>query len=100
MLRTILLKSLLIVTLLFAQQGAVLHGIAHSLAQQSQDQSLPHHKHCDLCTVYAQVGSAVGSSSVYFDHIEPAFASPDIHPVSFRSITFAAFAARAPPRSV
>ena len=49
MLRSILLKSLLVLALLFAQQGAVTHGIAHTLAEQSQDQSLPHDNHCELC---------------------------------------------------
>ena len=67
MLRTIFLKSLLVFALLFAQQGAFAHGIAHTLAEQSQEQSLPHDKHCDLCAVYAQIGSAIGISHIHFD---------------------------------
>jgi hypothetical protein len=87
----------LVFALLFAQQGAVTHGIAHTLTERSQDQSLPHHEHCDLCAAYAQIGSAVGSSHVSFD-FAPSFKNPlTTHSVSFRSIAFTAFAARAPP---
>ena len=100
MLRSFFLKSLLVFALLFAQQGAFVHGIGHTMAEQSQDQSLPHDKHCDLCAVYAQIGSAIGVSHIHFDfasafesiHTAPSFA--------FRSLAFTAFTARAPPCSV
>jgi hypothetical protein len=85
--------------LLFAQQGALTHGISHTLATQSQDQSLPHHEHCDLCAAYAQIGSAVGVSLVHFDFASVCEESLTTHSVSFRSIAFTAFAARAPPYS-
>lgn len=99
MLRSILLKSLLVLALLFAQQGAVTHGISHVLAEQSQDQSLPHDKHCDLCAVYAQIGSAVGVSHIHFDFASSFEAARDTYSVAFRSFSFSAFAARAPPYS-
>jgi hypothetical protein len=99
MLRPVLLKLLLVFALLFAQQGSVTHGISHVLAEQSQDQSLPHHQHCDLCAVYAQVGSAIGSSHVAFNFTSSFEAALTTHSVSFRSIAFTAFAARAPPFS-
>jgi hypothetical protein len=86
-----------IFALLFAQQGAMTHSIAHTLAEQSRDQSLPHHEHCDLCAMYAQIGGAVASGHVHFDFaasFEDALAN---HFISFRSIAFSAFAARAPP---
>lgn len=99
MFRSALLKTFLVLALLFVQQGAVTHGIAHTLAEQKQDQSLPHDQQCDLCAAYAQVGSAIGSSDVHFD-FSATFAEAHVHAATeFRSITFAAFAARAPPRS-
>lgn len=97
MFRAVLLKSLLVVTLLFAQQGIVAHVISHVLAERSQDQSLPHDRHCDLCELYAQVGSAIGSTSIHFDFTSPfgeSFASPS---ASWHSIAFTAFTARGPP---
>ena len=100
MLRSAFLKSLLVLALLFAQQGSVTHSISHILAEQSQDQSLPHHQHCDLCATYAQIGSAIGSSQVHFDFASSFDAAITSHSVSFRSIAFTAFAARAPPYSV
>jgi hypothetical protein len=99
MLRSVFLKSLLLLALLFAQQGAVTHSISHVLAEQSQDQSLPHHQHCELCAVYAQIGGAIGSSHVSFDFISSFEQTLSTRSISFHSITFAAFAARAPPFS-
>jgi K+-transporting ATPase A subunit len=96
-LNRLLLPLCLVFALLFAQQGAATHGIEHTLAEQSQDQSLPHHQHCDLCAVYAQIGSAIGSSHVSFDFTSSFEESLFTHSVSFRSIAFSAFAARAPP---
>lgn len=97
MLRSVLLKSLLVIALLFAQQGAVTHSIAHTLTEQSQDQSLPHHQHCDLCAVYAQIGSAIGSSHIHFDFSSIFDETLVSHSSSFRFFAFASFAARAPP---
>jgi hypothetical protein len=90
---------LLVIALLFAQQGGLTHGIAHTLAEQAQDQSLPHDNHCELCAAYAQIGSAIGSSSVHFDFATRAEDTLSNHSAPYRSIAFAAFAARAPPRS-
>lgn len=99
MLRSVLLNSLLVLTLLFAQQGAAMHGIEHTLTEQKQDPSLPHHQHCDLCAVYAQIGSAIGGSNIEFDFASSFEQTLTAHSASFRSIAFTAFAARAPPRS-
>ena len=95
----LLLPLFLLFALLFAQQGALTHGIAHTLAEQAQDQSLPHDQQCELCAAYAQIGNAVGSSSVHFDFAAPAETTLSSHSASYRSISFAAFAARAPPYS-
>ena len=93
------LPLLFVFALLFAQQGAVTHGLSHVLAEQSQDQSLPHDKHCDLCAGYAQIGSAIGSSSIRFDFAASFAATLTTHFATFHSVAFTAFAARAPPRS-
>jgi len=94
-------RLLLIFALLFAQLGGLAHGISHSLADQSQkqDQSLPQHQQCDLCAAYAQIGSAIGSSSVGFASCENLEALHFNNPGSYSSSTFVAFAARAPPYS-
>jgi len=97
MFRSAFQLALLVFTLLFAQQGAMSHGISHTLAQQ--DQSAPHDTQCELCAAYAHIGSAVGSSNIHFDvDIGANVVAPTYVP-SFRSNTFAAFAARAPPYS-
>ncbi|TNC98188.1 MAG: hypothetical protein FD121_699 [Gallionellaceae bacterium] len=99
MLRSTVQLALLVFTLLFAQQGAMSHGISHSLAGQSQDQSLPHDTQCELCAAYAHIGSAVGSNNFHFDVDASNNAVGYAHTSSFHSSTFAAFAARAPPYS-
>ena len=91
---------LLALALLFAQQGGVMHALHHVIEEQTQDHSLPHDKLCDLCAVYAQIGSAIGSNHVIFNPSEQidTFYSPIFSGFHFES--FAAFAARAPPYSV
>jgi hypothetical protein len=96
----ILLSLLFSFVVLFAQQGAVTHAMQHALAEQTQDQSLPHDKLCDLCAVYAQIGSAIGSSAVFFAADEQLVSFSLALSSQFRSVSFAAFAARAPPYSV
>lgn len=95
-----LLQPLLFaLALLFAQQGGLTHGIEHTLLEQKQDPSLPHHQHCELCAVYAQIGSAVDSCDVHFD-FSTSFDAPYERPHNDTSaLTFTAFAARAPPHS-
>ncbi len=93
-------RLLLVFSLLFVQTGSLVHGISHALADQTQDQSLPHDKHCDLCAAYAQLGSALGSHGV-------AFTPADIQTVQIDAslyavipnTAFTAFVARAPPTS-
>lgn len=99
MFRSILLKSLLAFALLFAQQGAVMHSVEHTLTEQKRDPSLPHHQHCDLCAVYAQIGSAIGSSDIHLDLASSFEQTFTTHSASCCSIAFIAFSARAPPRS-
>jgi len=99
MLRSTFQFALLVFALLFAQQGAMSHGISHTLAQQSQDQSAPHDTQCELCAAYAHIGSAVGSGDVHFDFDGSANVVDPTYTSSFHSNAFAAFAARAPPYS-
>jgi hypothetical protein len=99
MLRSVLLKSLLVFALLFAQQGALTHSVSHILSEHSQDQSLPHDKFCKKCEAYAQIGGAVSITPVHFDFSVSFEASYFHYSTSFRSLPFTAFAARAPPYS-
>ena len=99
MLRAMLPRFLLIAALLFAQLGGLAHGIAHTLDGRGSDSSVPHDKHCDLCSVYAQLGSAVGSSIIPFSLPEQHNDYSYVVPVSFHSSLFAAYTARAPPYS-
>lgn len=92
-------RLLLIIALLFAQMGGLAHGISHALADQSQDQSAPHDKLCDLCAAYAQLGSALGSSAA---HLELTTCPDTPHHTIFTPTTstaFVAYASRAPPYS-
>jgi hypothetical protein len=97
--RRLLLSLMLAFSLLFVQQGAAKHSIAHTLAQQSQDQSLPHDQQCELCIAYAQIGSAVGSSDIHFDFTAPFSNTYERTHSNPHTITIAAFAPRAPPHS-
>jgi len=60
--------------LLFTQQGAALHALAHlaeNLSPQSeQEKHLPHSPACDKCVVYAGMGSAAASVAPSFDFRE------------------------------
>lgn len=94
-------RLLLIFALLFVQMGSLVHGVSHIPAEKSpgSERSLPHDKYCCQCAAYAQIGSAIGSSSISFAGSEH-FETPHFNdPVSYTSNTFVAFAARAPPYS-
>ncbi len=93
-------RLLLILALLFAQTGGLTHGISHIMEEASQHKTLTHDKLCDLCAVYAQIGSALGGHIVPFapqEQMAIILAAPFITFVSNDS--FAAFSARAPPYS-
>jgi hypothetical protein len=94
-------RLLLIFALLFAQMGGLAHGISHIPAEKSQgsEQSLPHDKYCDQCAAYAQIGSAIGSSSISFASSENFDTLHSHNSTSYISHPFVAFAARAPPYS-
>jgi hypothetical protein len=99
--RSLTTRLLLIFALLFAQMGSLAHGISHILAERIQDsnQSLPHDKYCGQCEAYGQIGGAIGSNSISLASSEN-FETRYFHqPASTTSVTFVAFAARAPPYS-
>jgi len=99
--RSLIIRFLLVLALLFVQLGGAAHGIAHALAEQHQEQSLPHDKQCDLCAGYAQLGSSLGSNQpLQFTaaKIGEVFATPA--PAFYHTTSCAAFSARAPPHSV
>lgn len=100
MFRAMLPRFLLIIALLLAQLGGLTHGITHTMNERGKDAALSHDKHCDLCELYAQVGSAVGSASIQF--IAPQLSSEFfIIPAAKTGATlFHAYTARAPPSSV
>ncbi|MCR4303301.1 MAG: hypothetical protein NUV63_03605 [Gallionella sp.] len=97
-----LTRLLLVIALLFAQLGGLTHDISHAQAEknrQDSDQSLPQDKHCDLCVAYAHIGSTIASSSFNFAGSEDYETQHLSDSSSYISITFVAFAARAPPYS-
>lgn len=99
MLRSLPIRLLLVLALLFTQLGGLTHGIVHTLAEQSQDQSLPHDKLCELCASYAQLGCALASAPVHLAVDTQRFVFEANSVPDFQSFAFSAFAARAPPHS-
>jgi hypothetical protein len=95
------IRFLLVFALLFVQLGGAMHGIAHTLAEQQQDQTLAHDKLCDLCASYTQLGSALGNNqplSFSVASICDVFTTTTL-PCAHAD-AFTAFAARAPPYSI
>lgn len=95
-------RILLILALLFAQTGGLVHGVAHACEPaQHHDSSLPidHGKHCDWCAAYGQLGSALGSYTPVLGANPVGATLPSAHFGFCPARAFAAFAARAPPAS-
>ena len=86
--------------LLFAQQGALAHSVAHFLSDEApsqQDKQLPNSKVCNKCLAYAGISGALHSDSpiiLLHDTNTGLFAS---FAHCFLSTTFLAFSSRAPP---
>lgn len=98
--RSLNIRLLLIFALLLTQLGGLSHGIAHTLEEQSQEQSPPHDRLCNLCASYAHLGTAFASTVFQLVpvivHNEDAFRAC----FTFSTAALSAFSARAPPRSV
>ena len=86
--------------LLFAQQGALAHSVAHFLSDEApsqQDKPLPNSKVCDKCLTYAGISGVLHSDSpiiLLHDTNVGLFAS---FAHCFFSTSFLAFSSRAPP---
>lgn len=54
--------------LLFAQQGALWHGVSHTTVptNSQQDQSLPHSEQCAKCVAFAHIGAAAPAQPLHF----------------------------------
>lgn len=97
--RRLIPQTLLILALLFAQLGGMVHGISHILSDPTTraEQTLPTDLHCDLCEAYAQIGGAIHSSFLDF---APHHALDIAHTAVSRQLVaspFVPFSARAPP---
>lgn len=91
---------LLAFTLLFAQQGAVLHALAHaaeSTASQ-QEKHLPHSPACDKCVVYAGMGSAAPAAPLVFAAQQDAIVLAAALFALLFSAPYRSYLSRAPPR--
>jgi hypothetical protein len=55
--------------LIFAQQGAALHALSHSFAEQirQKNKQTPHSAACEQCTSDAQLGSALNTGYFSFE---------------------------------
>ena len=99
-LQRIFANTFFALALLFAQQGALAHSIAHFLSDEApsqQDKQLPNSKVCDKCLAYAGISGALHSDSPIIplhDTNAGLFASI-AH--CFFSTSFLAFSSRAPP---
>ena len=89
-------------SVLFAQQGAVLHALSHfadsAPAQSQQDKHLPHSPACDKCVVYAGIGSAASSSPPVFATRETTAVIAAVMFLLFFSTPLRTYLSRAPPR--
>ena len=78
--RLSLLKFLLPLLVLFAQQEALVHELGHvgeALAQaQSPGKQVPDNKPCDECIVFAHIASAVYSQALQLPTLDLAYADP------------------------
>ena len=99
MFRSTSFRLLLVFALFFSQLGGLTYGIAHTLEEQSQDQSLPHDKLCELCAIYAQLGGSPVSHAAQIAPLEQHAVLVSASIIAFPSPEFSAFAARAPPYS-
>jgi hypothetical protein len=102
----------LIAALLLAQQGTVLHGLAHgvdalkSASQNAPGQSRPDkraplgERHCDLCLTYAQVAAGAAPTRPALALAAPARIAPQTSHQPPSALLTRAYHSRAPPRVV
>lgn len=96
-------RMLLIFTLAFlfglGQQGAAMHAISHHADGQEQQQDKKTHSTaaCEQCVVYANLASAVPSSTFVLPPVMGGHVIIATHPVATDSFYLLAYSARAPP---
>lgn len=68
MLQRPLYNLILVFALLFAQQGALWHGVSHiaSPTNSQQDQQLPQAEQCEKCVAFAHAGAGAPASPLHF----------------------------------
>ncbi|OGA00514.1 MAG: hypothetical protein A2Z44_03560 [Betaproteobacteria bacterium RBG_19FT_COMBO_58_11] len=68
MLKRPLYSLILAFTLLFAQQGALWHGVSHTASptNSQQDQQLPHSEQCAKCVAFAHTGAGAPATPLHF----------------------------------
>lgn len=96
-----LLHSILIALLLSVQQGAAAHALSHLQnggQENSQDSGpLPHDKVCELCSSYAQTGTALISAPALAVLTGIESAAPQPAPTSLIRAFSGLYHSRAPP---
>lgn len=93
--------AILAILLLFAQQGAAVHALAHfsdfAPTPSSQHKQLPHSSVCDKCITYSHMGGALHASGLVFHTDELRFAQPVALSTGIPTVSVFPYAARAPP---
>ena len=99
-----LCRSLLLpLLLLFAQQGAVLHGLSHFTATPSSDsrgepeRQQPHSGPCELCLVFAHLDAAAKPQALATLPPVPGFEAVVVSRVPTRSLPAPTEQSRGPP---
>ena len=97
-LKRVFLPALLALALLFSQHGGIAHAFTHALTGQSnQNKHPPQSPACELCAVYAQLGSALSSVVGAALLIASPAAAIGCDTFAFHSILPPAAIARGPP---
>lgn len=100
MIRRLFLTLALALLFGFGQQGAVTHAFSHLADAQQHDrqQDKSHHSStCDKCVVYAELGSAIGSTPFALSAIPRTFQPHPAPALRSRSVLYRPYSARAPP---
>lgn len=100
MLRRLFLTFTLALLFGLGQQGAVTHAFSHLADAQQHDrqQDQSHHSStCDKCVVYAELGSAIGSTPLTLPVATPSFKPHPATAFTSRPVLYQPYSARAPP---
>jgi hypothetical protein len=100
MFKRLALNFVLIFLFAFAQMGAATHEISHieDFTKHSQNDKNTHKGHCAQCLSYAEIASGLQSQPFTFHFATAQFTAATFHQLSYSSLTYTAYAARAPPQ--